>query len=117
MSRPTQSEWRMIAKVRVSRHKLDYFRKLARNAHPLEIQAYLIGKVISPQLTAIEEFAYTKNYASQTVGEVSWYVADYEKVKRKAEERGLRIVGDIHSHPNWDAVMSKADYQAHIEDG
>lgn len=106
----------MVAKVRVRKAQLDYFRAKARDTN-LEIQAYLIGEVVSPLLTVVEEFAYPKEYALQKPNEVCWYQHEYEEVKRSAEERGKRIVGDIHSHPNWDAVMSPTDYKAHIEEG
>lgn len=106
----------MRARVRVNKHQLDYFRSKARETH-LEIQAYLIGEVISPELTVVEAFAYTSSYATQKPNEVRWYQDEYNAVKRSAEERGKRIVGDIHSHPNWDAVMSLTDYRAHVEDG
>lgn len=103
-------------KVRVRKSALNYFRSKARD-NPKEIQAYLIGKVISPELVVIEEFAYPKTYAAQTTGEVSWYQVEFDEVKRSAEERGFRVVGDLHSHPSWDAVMSASDYKSLIEDG
>lgn len=103
-------------KVKVKKSQLDYFRKLARDAAPLEVQACLIGEVVSPQLTVIESFAYPMQYHTQTTETVRWFRDDYEAVKRDAEERGKRIVGDLHSHPEWDAVMSPHDYKAHIEE-
>lgn len=106
----------MRAKVRVRKAQLDYFRAKARDTN-LEIHAYLIGEVVSPSLTVIDEFAYPKEYETQTESCVRWYQDEYDKVKRSAEERGKRIVGDIHSHPNWDAVMSPTDYRSHIEEG
>ena len=106
----------MQSKVRVSKNKLDYFRRKARSTN-LEIQAYLIGRVVSPQLTVIEDFAYTQEYHSQTVDDVSWYQADYDQVKKKAEEKGLRVVGDIHSHPNWFPVLSECDHTNHLAEG
>jgi len=107
----------MKCRVRIKKNALNYFRKIARNAQPLEVQAYLIGRVISPELVSVEEIKYTKEYAEQTTTSVCWWLHDYEKVSRDAEERGLRVVGDIHSHPGWDAVLSPDDYKAHIESG
>ena len=106
----------MRCKVRVKKSALDYFRRLARNTNK-EIQAYLVGRVVSPQLTVIEEFAYTKNYASQTESEVQWYKEDYDKVKAHAVERGFRIVGDLHSHPNYWPVLSDCDHKVLVEEG
>lgn len=106
----------MKCKVRLNKNQLNYFRFKARNSK-LEIQAYLIGKVISPELVVVERFVYPKEYATQTTEEVQWWLDDYNLLKQSAEKENLRIIGDIHSHPSWDAVMSFQDYQAHIEDG
>jgi proteasome lid subunit RPN8/RPN11 len=106
----------MKATVRVSRNQLAYFRKLARSTSK-EIQALLVGRVVSPELTVIEEFAYPRRYAAQSASGVSWRLDEYEAVKKDAEARGKRVVGDLHSHPEWDAVMSATDAKAHVQDG
>lgn len=103
-------------RVKLHKGQLDYFRKLARQS-PLEIQAYLIGDVVSPSLTVIDSFEYTRKYGTQTTGEVSWFTSEYERVAKKAEERGKRIVGDIHTHPQRACIMSDADYSACITAG
>lgn len=106
--------------VRVKRSQAQYFRRLAlREARSTgrEIQAYLVGHVVSPTLTVVDEFCYPKNYAFQTANEVRWYQDEYEKVKHAAEVGGKRIVGDAHSHPDWDSVLSPTDYKSHIEEG
>lgn len=105
----------MHNQVRIRKGQLDRFRRVARDSR-LEVLAFLIGEVVSPQLTVIDSIEYAPEYGYQTRTSVSWYVRDYERVKHRAEERGKRIVGFIHSHPRWDAVMSAADYrfcQAH----
>lgn len=101
----------MKCKIRLPKGKLDYFRKKARQAEPKEIQAYLVGRIVSPELVEIVEFAYTKEYADQSAGEVCWFREDYNRVKNSAEERGLTIVGDIHSHPNYWPVLSPDDHR------
>lgn len=106
----------MRSKIRLHKSHLDHFRRLAKNS-ALEIQAYLIGEVVSPDLTVVESFAYTKEYAEQTDSSVAWYKADYENLRHAAEERGKRVVGQIHSHPEWDAVMSSRDYAICTIDG
>lgn len=106
----------MRCKVKVKKHQLDYFRKLARNCS-LEIQAYLVGKVVSPKLTVIDYFAYTDSYFIQDKDGVSWDLYKYNLAKEKAESKGMRIVGQIHSHPEWDAVLSPKDYKNLIEEG
>ena len=105
-----------MCKVKLVKNHLDVFRRMARKS-PLEIQAYLVGEVVSPSLTVIDRFAYTSEYGTQTRGKVAWYRADYDRVQREAEERGRRIVGQIHSHPNWDAVMSSDDFNVCIAGG
>jgi proteasome lid subunit RPN8/RPN11 len=106
----------MRAKVRIKKSQLNYFRSKARDTN-LEIQALLIGEVVSPELTVVESFAYPKKYHTQTPNTVTWFQDEWDAVKRSAEERGKRIVGDIHSHPRWDAVLSPSDYKSHIEEG
>lgn len=105
----------MQNKVRLKKGALAHFRKLARNS-PNEILAYMIGTVVSPNLIVVDEFAYTKKYHTSTPEQVCWMYDDKQKVARRAEERGKVIVGFIHSHPNWDAVLSPDDYNACITD-
>lgn len=106
--------------VRINRGQAAYFRKLAlaeAKRTGKEIQAYLVGRVVSPTLTVVESFHYTKKYADQTTQLVRWYDDDYQAVKKAAEAAGKHVVGDVHSHPNWDAVLSPTDYCAHITEG
>lgn len=103
----------MFSKVIVRKGALDRFRKLARQS-PLEIHAYLLGEIKSPELVEVTSFIYPKEYAIQTTSCVQWTEEEYSKLKQKAERRGLQIVGDCHSHPNWDAVMSRTDYESSI---
>jgi len=110
----------MQSSVRVKRGQAAYFRKLAlkeAKKSGKEIQAYMIGHVVSPTLTVVDEFRYPKQYASQTTQVVQWYQDEYEQVEKAAEAAGKRVVGDAHSHPNWDAVLSPTDYQSHIKEG
>lgn len=106
----------MRTKVRIRKGALDHFRAKAR-ATGLEIQAYLVGEVVSPTLTVVEKIIYPKAYHTQKTYEVCWFRDEFEEVKRSAEGRGKKIVGDIHSHPSWDAVMSPADYNTQLQDG
>lgn len=104
----------MFSKVRVSKRALDYFRKLARKHYPLEFQAYLAGKVNSIDEVEITDFLYTKEFHTQTTTEVCWYNQDFNNLKEKVESQGKRIIGEIHSHPGWDAVMSGMDFEASV---
>jgi proteasome lid subunit RPN8/RPN11 len=103
-------------KLKVREGQLVHFRRKARDSR-FEILAYLVGEVVSPDLTVIDSIEYAPEYADQTKSMVSWYVRDYETVKQRAEERGKRIIGFIHSHPQWDSVMSADDYNVCIANG
>jgi proteasome lid subunit RPN8/RPN11 len=104
--------------VKVRKNQLDYFRKVAREDFPLEVEAYLIGSVISPTTVIIDKFVYTKKYAVQTVGTVQWSAKEFTKVEKLANKMNARVIGSIHSHPNCeDAVVSETDYNSHFTDG
>jgi proteasome lid subunit RPN8/RPN11 len=115
-ARPAVDASYMKNKVRVKKSQLDYFRRLARQSE-FEIQAYLVGYVASPTLTIVDSFAYTKEYAVQTSSRVGWSYSEYNRVSQEAEKQGRRIIGSIHSHPHWDAVMSEDDYVMCVTDG
>jgi len=104
----------MMTKIRVKLGQMNYFRARARSAAPLEIQAYLIGVVTSPELTIVRAFAYARQYEKQETGTVSWTNEEFERVKKSAEKGGMVVVGDIHSHPNYWPVLSPHDHAMHI---
>lgn len=105
----------MTTKVKLKKGALDHFRTLSRNSS-LEVHAYLVGSIISPETVIVDSFAYPKEYHTQTKESVAWRADEYDELKRKVESNGKRIVGDIHSHPGWDAVMSPTDYKGCIID-
>ena len=110
----------MQSTVRVKKTQAAYFRKLAlaeAKKSGKEIQAYLVGRIVSPQLVVVDSFHYTKKYADQTTCFVRWYDDDYQIVKTAAEKNGKHVIGDAHSHPEWDAVLSPTDYVSHIQEG
>lgn len=106
----------MPIKVRLSKGQLNYFRRMVLKDAPNEIQAFLEGEVVSPGLIVIDQFHYPKSYWIQSPHRVGWYYPEYQAVVKAAEERGRRIVGFIHSHPEWDGVMSPDDYKICITD-
>jgi len=103
-------------KVKLKKSSLDYFRRLARQSE-LEIEAYLIGTVVSPFLVKIDQFCYPQEYTEQTKDNVQWSPQDYKRVRELAEKQGKRIVGTIHSHPKADVVLSPDDYESHFTEG
>ena len=107
----------MNNKVKLRKNQLAKFRKLACGSS-LEILAYLVGDVVNPNLTVINQFVYPPRYGLQTRYQAAWYRCDYEQVRRETEKRGSRIVGSIHSHPGVDdAVLSPEDYESCIAEG
>lgn len=100
----------MFSKVRVSKNALNYFRQLARQTPDKEIQAYIAGFVNNINEIEITDFLYTKKYAIQTSCTVAWFQEDYDKLKERVEKEGKRIIGNIHTHPNYDAVLSEQDF-------
>jgi proteasome lid subunit RPN8/RPN11 len=106
----------MLNKVRVSKGALDYFRKKARDASPLEIQAYFLGNIKSVNEVEITDFIYTTEYATQTKDTVGWNADHFHALKERAVKEGKIIIGDIHSHPNYLPVMSGTDYRGAILD-
>lgn len=95
--------------VLLHKSQIDYFRRLARNSKN-EIQAFLLGFVKSPNLVEVRYFIYPKQYHKSTPNTVQWKMEDYEVAKKYAEDLNMQIVGFVHNHPNWDAVMSPQDY-------
>jgi proteasome lid subunit RPN8/RPN11 len=106
----------MFSKVKIKQGDLNHFRYKARQSFPLEVHVYLIGEVVSIDTIKVVKFCYPKRYDIQTESTVGWTPKEYAKVKTKAETLGLVIVGDLHSHPNWDSVKSPQDHEAQIKD-
>lgn len=106
----------MEAKVQISKHALDYFRSKARDC-PYEIHAYLIGECVYPDKFIVRSVEHTQEYEVQNKECCQPSPDEYMRARWKAEEQGLRIIGDIHSHPEWDSVMSGQDHAACLQDG
>lgn len=102
-------------KVKLRKGALNHFRNKART-NPKEIFAYLVGSVDTPNETTIEHFVYP-DLAVQSPCEVAPSTEGYDAAEEFATERGLRIVGTMHSHPNWFPVLSNADHEGHITEG
>jgi proteasome lid subunit RPN8/RPN11 len=103
-----------VNKIRVDKHQLEYFKRVARKNDPKEILAFLIGKVVSPTLTVVEQFIYIQHYLKQTSEALEWSYDEYERAAKIATEKGLSIVGSIHSHPNYWPILSETDHKDHI---
>ena len=102
-------------KVKLDKNQLAHFRKLARTT-PLEVHAYLVGEIVSPSLVKVDSFVYPIEYKIQTIDSVQWSAEEFGALHRQALAENRSVVGDIHSHPQWDAVMSPADYSGAVVD-
>jgi proteasome lid subunit RPN8/RPN11 len=106
----------VATRVNIDEGALRRFRTKARNSDK-EIMAYMVGYLAGSTIV-VEKLEYTTGYAHQTKTTVSWKWGEYHRVKQQAEERGRRIVGWIHSHPeDWDCIMSPADYAVCLSEG
>jgi proteasome lid subunit RPN8/RPN11 len=106
----------MEATIHISKAALDYFREKARNSAN-EIQAYLVGDVHYPNHINVTSIEHPRGYHQQTKCNVQVSGEEFDRIKALAQYQGHRIVGDIHSHPNEEPIMSPRDYQAAIIDG
>jgi len=103
--------------VRVSRRLLDYFKRYAKRAYPLEAYAIVIGRMNgeTARVTQLYIPDDQAEYATRTRIRVpdGWW-AQAHRLALNGEE----ILGDIHSHPEkskfeQDASPSEADYDRH----
>lgn len=101
-------------KVKLRRGMEAYFRKKAR-ASDKEEYAYLVGEVLSSSIVRVDFFRYPSDFCTKTASEVVPSLDAENEIKAWAEKRGLLIVGTIHSHPNWDAVLSPDDHKTHMQ--
>jgi len=105
----------VISKIKIKKSILDGFRKRARNTD-LEIQGYLIGSIKAIDTIVIDSIEYPTEYCRQTSSRVVWYAEEVELVKKKAEQLDRVVIADLHSHPQWDAVMSRIDYEGCVKE-
>lgn len=102
--------------LRIKRAQLAYFRALARNSKK-EVLAYFLGEVVSPELAVVKQLYYPKEFSLQTACAVTASPEETVKVYALAESLGMRVIGTIHSHPDWVPVLSPTDYKEHIKMG
>ena len=106
----------MITKVILKKNQLDYFRSLARK-NKNEIHAYLIGKEQPEKHSVIiKKFVYPKKYEIQTAYNIKWFDSEYANMVESLDGDNI-IIGDIHTHPNAEAILSKEDYDGCLQEG
>lgn len=102
----------------VHRGQLDYFRKLARK-NSTEIYAILIGKQVTKGEIHVYYFIHPRpsDYEVKKYDEATVSADFVERADTDATAEGLKIVGGIHTHPNWPPIMSPTDHKNHRESG
>lgn len=98
--------------VRIHKTRMAYFRRKARKCYPNEILSYLIGRQVHKGLIEVE-YLYHPKMAVSTPQELAIDVGEDEKANEFAKSKGLVVVGDIHTHPDWPPVMSGQDHHDH----
>lgn len=102
-------------KVRLHRGQLSYFRRRARESGPNEIFAYLIGRNISPKTVIVQHFFYPALDES-TPECVVPNKDDEDNIAIDVVKKGQKVLGTIHSHPDYWPILSRTDHQSHVTD-
>ncbi len=104
----------MSPKIKIKRGAEAYFRKQALHSSTEEM-AYLIGEVVSPTLVRVDYWRYPDEFKIKDRGHVQATQPAEDRIKGWAETHKRMIVGTVHSHPDWEAVLSPDDHRGHIE--
>ena len=101
--------------IRIHRGQLAWFRERARRTYPLETMALLVGQRISPQVVGVAYLYYPKTTPIRDGVEVDMTVREYQELCEVLKDRqpGLRVLGNIHSHPDDSPIMSEEDAANH----
>lgn len=99
--------------VQISRGQLKWFRTKARSS-PDEIYAVLVGRVITPTKVVVTRFHYP-DINDSAKGFVDPNLESCAEIEEEAKSDGLRVLGSIHSHPDWLPIMSPNDIRSHVE--
>lgn len=95
--------------IRLKKHHLSYFKAKAKGC-PNEIYAALLGKRISPHIIEVEKFFYPKLTVSKP-GELFVDKKSFNQICFIAKEKGLKLIADLHSHPEYIPILSYRDFQ------
>ena len=111
----------MQSTVRVKKTQAAYFRKLAlaeAKKSGKEIQAYLVGHsgVAATRGDATRSTT-RRSTPTRRHAVFAGTTMTTKASRRLAEAAGKHVIGDAHSHPEWDAVLSPTDYVSHIQEG
>lgn len=103
--------------VKVHKNQLNWFRQKARE-NDKEIFAVLAGKVLANGVE-VHQFIHPAkdDYEIQGRGEAVVSAAFINAADKYAKERGLTLVGTIHTHINWPPIMSPSDHKDHCNSG
>ncbi len=88
----------MIMRAEIDSSVLREFRAIARNHFPREAYAFLFGKQLrNGRIRVVACYEPDLYYHSETTVRVP--LESCQGAQARADEKGLQIVGDIHSHP------------------
>ena len=90
--------------IHIPRGLVASFRRIAKQTYPNEAFAYLVGEVTARGVV-VEGLAHPSYNASPTAVNVS----ASEHARLVKEVKPSRLVGTIHSHPEWSAEPSTHD--------
>lgn len=82
----------------------------AIESYPAECCGFLLGKENGDN-RIVTKVMVCKNVSAVGAKEFLISAHDYRKAEKEADEKGLKLLGIYHSHPNWDAVPSDKDAQ------
>lgn len=106
------SHSKLATRVRLPRAVVDRVEAAAVGAYPNEFCGVLLGRFRSIEMEVLELFV-TPNVADESIRS-HFFEIDPKvllHVERLAEQRGLAVVGFVHSHPDHPAEPSKTDLE------
>lgn len=94
-------------KIEISKKALERFKKYASRKYPNETFAILLGRKLADDIYSIREIHVPKIKEST----YQYVIPDYDDVNRIIKEHELDYFGEIHSHPQFGAIVSREDYK------
>lgn len=101
--------------VYLHKHALDWFRRKARDSEK-EILVYLVGRRLSKHRLHVENFVYPDLAISDRTT-VQAAKGERQRITEQYATSGSYIVGDIHTHLDAPPILSRADFDAHVQEG
>lgn len=96
--------------MRFENNTLENMKEQVDKAYPNECCGVLLG-LLSDNEKIVHKIIPTQNIAKQDVRDKSFRISPFElyKIECNAEKEALEVLGFYHSHPEYEAVLSKED--------